>query len=352
MRSVGTLISLLMLCTTASFTDAPTVIFEDDFSKDVTDGKTRYELEDLVHWTVSRGNVDAWPADGSGEIDLAGTTGGTIKTKRELSLAPGTYSLDYTISTTMNPLGKGEVERLTVSLGDLWSTTHTLTVIAARKTYHQTITVKEPTQVRLAFSQEGNDNSGVHLHDVKLVRVETDADVTDQRHSAVASPATWIGEILFEDDFATDAEAGKVVYEAKELRQWNVVRGNIDVWQDAGTGEVDLAGTMGGTMETKQAFDLRPGRYAVLYTLTTTTNPRGRGEIEKVDVSLGDVWSTTHTLKVITGRRLYCQQIIVTRPTMGRITFRQHGTDNSGVHLRDVSLVRILPHDDVASDSQ
>lgn len=149
---------------------------------------------------------------------------------------------------------------------------------------------------------------------------------------------------LIVDNF--DAEnGGAEVLSYTGFRYWNVTRGSVDL---IGSGSkhdflpgnglyVDLDGYYaGGRLESKVAFTLSPGTYALGFKLAGSQ----RGDTNVVTVRLGDLYSEQFTLTSATPFTTYTRTIQVSQQTTAHLSFDQGDNDGFGALLDAVKLDR------------
>ncbi len=172
-------------------TDA--IIFSDDFDFE-NGGKGKLNYEKFTKWNVTDGTVDLigkggrfdfYPGNGL-YVDLDGTTrnSGLLETKEPFDLEPGIYKLQFDLG--VNPQDTNQV---TVTLGELYSETFTLSTDSPLTTVTRTINVPQSVKVKLSFQDDGNDNGGVILDNVVL-RSSTDTTKCPVASETVKAPFT------------------------------------------------------------------------------------------------------------------------------------------------------------------
>ncbi|HEX8393384.1 MAG TPA: hypothetical protein VF665_13655 [Longimicrobium sp.] len=158
-----------------------------------------------------------------------------------------------------------------------------------------------------------------------------------------------IPQVLLEENF--DGE-GDGVYQLNytRFRQWRVTRGSVDLvgtppFDDFLATEqglyVDLDGTTeaAGTLESRESFELAPGRYELRILMAGC--PRPQQPSNTVIVSLGNVFQETITLPSYAPLQPYRRQITVRRATRGPLRFEHLGGDNYGIFVDDIQLRRL-----------
>jgi hypothetical protein len=164
--------------------------------------------------------------------------------------------------------------------------------------------------------------------------------------AACADPIPRAGQVVFHDDF--DAENGMVSRaDYKAFGKWDVVGGSVDLqgtypfaYLPPGHGMyVDMDGSRqhGGTLRTREALALEPGEYLLRFRLAGT---QWVSAPNTVDVSLGNLYRETVTLPAFAPMRRYERVVRVDRPARVCIEFTQRGSDDMGLLLDDVELIR------------
>ena len=161
------------------------VIFEDNFDTENC-GVITENYDDLANWNVINGTIDligsgtnlvdypGWdPYPGNGlYLDLDGTYGkdisqgkaGTIKTKNEFLLQPGTYRLSFDLY--LNPSESGN--KVWVSIGNITEVEFRDPSLSDQEIDFE---VSYPTAATIKFEHEGGDWRGLYLDNVKLVKI-------------------------------------------------------------------------------------------------------------------------------------------------------------------------------------
>jgi len=155
----------------------------------------------------------------------------------------------------------------------------------------------------------------------------------------IAEPSS----VLLDDNFDSENEGfGSLNYFG--LRNWNVTAGSVDLigngFADSLPGNglyLDLDGTtsQAGTIESKTTFTLVPGTYRLEFSLAGSQ----LGDLNRVDVRLGDVYTETFTPPSDAPFTLIRRDIIVTTATSGKLVFQSFGGDNMGYLLDNVRLL-------------
>jgi len=150
-----------------------TIIFSDDFESEPTpEPPSNYigNYNDFANWDVLGSGVDlvgpGSPHVDSIVVDLDGTSGSTLVTKRAFDLLPGMY---YTLTfDLLGPVGGTICDTVVVELGSVFSESITLLRGAPFETFTRTITVTEATTGKLSFTDLGADSNGAYLDNVQL----------------------------------------------------------------------------------------------------------------------------------------------------------------------------------------
>ena len=151
---------------------------------------------------------------------------------------------------------------------------------------------------------------------------------------------------LFKEDFETEPHVPNVTQST--LLQWNILRGNVDVFQ-GGPGNVcpstcvDLDGDSGVAMETKASFLLQPGKtYELGFDLAGSGYPNSYYPANVVTVSLGGAYTEVFVRAgedpFVTVRRI----IQVSSPVTVKIAFDQAGRDFVGATLDNVTFREVI----------
>jgi hypothetical protein len=154
---------------------ATTTLLSDGFEEDPVIGNG---LTNLTQWTATRGSVDVVAAGrfgvtGRGRfIDLDGATNlaARLESKEDFALSPGTYTLSFDVGGSMRTFPGTNPNTMTVSLGDVFSTTITKNFNDPFVTESFPITVTSATTGRLVFDHAGGDNVGLLLDNVLLTQ--------------------------------------------------------------------------------------------------------------------------------------------------------------------------------------
>jgi len=157
---------------------------------------------------------------------------------------------------------------------------------------------------------------------------------------------------LFSDDFDGENQS-RGVLNYRGFENWTVTRGEVDligngfwdVYPENGL-YLDLDGTSGGsrgaatagTLETRQALELRPGIYRLRFDLA---NYEG---VNTVTVSLGEFFEEDFNLtdaNATDGFIHFSRTIEVDHRARARLVFAQHGGDWVGLLLDNVELAQV-----------
>jgi hypothetical protein len=155
------------------------------------------------------------------------------------------------------------------------------------------------------------------------------------------------GQVVFRDGF--DGENGFAAQAAYDgLRAWEVVEGSVDLVGTypytylpprQGLG-VDLDGTTAdaGTLRTRRALSLSPGRYRLTFRVAGTPRVSAPNHLT---VSVGRWASRTLTVPAYAPVRAHALEFTVSAPDTARIVLTDHGRDNHGALVDDVELRRL-----------
>lgn len=160
--------------------------------------------------------------------------------------------------------------------------------------------------------------------------------------------ATWAGPTLLSDNFNNETP-GTVA----DLTQWNVIDGSIDVIGEGtawdlfpGKGYglyVDMDGDEGGTIVSKESFDLKPGTYALRFDLAGANRELATGEdsVTVVVADKEDLVKNIYTFGKWVPFTKCTEEFTVTSETTVTVSFAGSGSDTRGMLLDNVSLARI-----------
>lgn len=171
LRKVVAAALLTMPLLVGAATGQAAIVFSDNFDSE-NGGVGVLNYAGFANWTVSAGTVDLigngffdfYPGNGL-YVDLDGSTGNAgVLTSTALTLAPGTYTLQFVLAGST----RGDTNIVDVSLGALYSETFTRASSDPFAVVTRTIVVGAPTIASLAFSNAGGDNLGAILDNVVL----------------------------------------------------------------------------------------------------------------------------------------------------------------------------------------
>lgn len=157
----------------------PAILLVDDFNAE-NGGVYELNYARFSKWEVVSGSVDLigtppydyylYRSQGL-YVDLDGTTqeAGTLRTRTEFDLEPGSYRLEFKMAGT--PRDGYATNVVTVSVGTLLGETISLASHASLSTYSATFRVNRRTSARLEFAHHGGDNYGAMLDDVRFERL-------------------------------------------------------------------------------------------------------------------------------------------------------------------------------------
>jgi hypothetical protein len=166
----------------AGLVDVVPVVVKEYRFRDTFDGENGGQAADnfvgFRQWDVTRGSVDLVgtgryddflpPENGSGvDLDGSSSAAGTLQTKSDIVLAPGSYLLTFQLAGCPRLHDPNTVR---VSLGSLYSESFTINSFTPLRTYSRTITVAAQTSAKLTFSHAGGDDFGILLDNVGVAR--------------------------------------------------------------------------------------------------------------------------------------------------------------------------------------
>lgn len=185
MISVRIFILAACLLVGGAFNAHANIIFSDSFNSE-NGGIGALNYSSFSFWTVSSGTVDLigngyydfFPGNGL-YLDLDGSTnqGGLLTSSSAFNFTPGTYTLSFDLGGS----ARGDVNKVDVNLGSLYSETFNLASADPLTTFQRTITVGSNTSANLSFYNYGGDNTGAILDNVAIESRNT---------SVVPEPAT------------------------------------------------------------------------------------------------------------------------------------------------------------------
>jgi hypothetical protein len=160
-------------------TSANVVLLSDNFDAEnggvAGPGTSTRNYNAFANWNVIDGTVDlSGPGDfnvlpGNGlYLDLDGSTAdsGILESKTTFNLPAGTYRLMFNLAGNR----RGGVDRVTVTLGSVFSEAFELPSNAGFTTIVRNIVVTSATSGKLSFENAGGDNVGLILDAVSLIR--------------------------------------------------------------------------------------------------------------------------------------------------------------------------------------
>lgn len=172
----------LAACSFSSSPDpvaTPALLLADDFNAE-NGGRYQLNYTDFANWQVVAGTVDLvgtapfddyLPPAQRMSVDLDGTTraAGTLRSRTQFELAPGTYRLEFKLAGTPR-VGKKD-NKVVVSVGSLFNETIRLASFAPLTTYSREIRIRRRTNAFLEFRHLGGDDYGIMLDDVRFERL-------------------------------------------------------------------------------------------------------------------------------------------------------------------------------------
>jgi RHS repeat-associated protein len=157
--------------------------------------------------------------------------------------------------------------------------------------------------------------------------------------------------VLLEDNFNSE---GPVGLNYATLLNWRITRGSVDLFGPGqgdfypGNGNyLDLDGSTGTAvrLETQTDFLLLPGEYQLSFTLGNTFfagNPQDpRNAENRVQVSLGNLYSSTFNFTGQSALQAIDAKITVVNPTVAKLVFDHAGGDYYGIILDNVKLMQL-----------
>jgi hypothetical protein len=175
-RRLLTLCSVLALAMVGQL--KATTIFSDNFNAE-NGGIGALNYNAFANWSVSGGTVDLigspgffdfFPANGL-YVDLDGTSfqAGTL-TSIGIPITPGNYVLSFLLAGSQ----RGDFNTVHVNVsGGLASSTYSLNSDTPLTLETMSFTVLAPTTINLSFHNEGGDNIGLILDNVRLNQVSS-----------------------------------------------------------------------------------------------------------------------------------------------------------------------------------
>ncbi len=150
------------------------VLLSDNFDAE-NRGVAQDNYAGFANWNVVSGSVDLvgngvndfLPGNGL-YVDMDGSTnaGGTLESKQTFTLQPGHYILQFRLAGSQR--SDPNINTVTVQLGTMFSENFTLANSDPFTLITRTIIVTSTTSAKLSFAQNGGDDIGLLLDDVKL----------------------------------------------------------------------------------------------------------------------------------------------------------------------------------------
>lgn len=173
--------------------DLSVILLQDDFDCE-NGGKPTLNYFNLAHWVITDGSVDLigngsfdfLPGNGL-YLDLDGSTfnAATMESRATFDLQPAAvYELRFTIAGSR----RGDVNTMTVRLGDVYSERFTIPSDFPITTILREIPVAEATLGKLVFDHEGGDRLGILLLDVAFGLNLPEPDPLNRQPTADAGP--------------------------------------------------------------------------------------------------------------------------------------------------------------------
>lgn len=170
MRFIAPAAVLALIASSAS----AQVVFQDDFNAE-NSGNGALNYSSFVKWSVSDGTVDLigngffdfYPGQGL-YVDLDGSTSQAGKLASMLVLDAGDYELSFKLGGSQ----RGDTNRVTVGLGEL---TNFYSLASADPLAEIVIpfSLGDASNLELSFQNNGGDNVGAILDDVRVTKVPT-----------------------------------------------------------------------------------------------------------------------------------------------------------------------------------
>lgn len=167
----------------------PEGVFADDFDSENA-GRGQLNYDQFENWRITNGAVDLigkgfwdfYPEHGM-YIDLDGNRNkaGTLQTKNEFVLSPGTYRLEFDLAG--HPL-RG-TNTTAVSVGRIYSEDFTLNVKEPFRRISRDIYVPSQTSANIVFQHKGADKAGLLLDNVRLTALADGEPPAESPHVAV-----------------------------------------------------------------------------------------------------------------------------------------------------------------------
>jgi hypothetical protein len=166
--------SVVAVCAMALAAEgATTTLLSDNFNEDTPGDGQRV----LTNWVVTRGSVDVEPVGKLGvsdrgqflDMDGTDTFAAKMQSKQDFTLSPGQYTLSFDVGGSMRDYVTAP-NTMTVSLGDVFSTTVTKNFNDPFVSESFPITVSSATTGRLVFDHAGGDFVGMLLDNVLLTQ--------------------------------------------------------------------------------------------------------------------------------------------------------------------------------------
>lgn len=118
---------------------------------------------------IGNGYFDAVPGNGL-YVDLSGNSNGSITSKTNYTLAPGTYELRFDLGNPNRGGYDAAANSTTVTLGNVYSQTFQLPVADSFTTFTEDFTVSSATTGYLSFAENNPTPTGDYLDNVSLTQ--------------------------------------------------------------------------------------------------------------------------------------------------------------------------------------
>lgn len=166
---------------------------------------------------------------------------------------------------------------------------------------------------------------------------------------SMCPPAVTCARVLLKEDFEGEND-NRHALNYTGFEQWNVVQGTVDL---VGTPPfddflprsqgmyVDLDGSSkaAGTLRSRERFALVPGRYRLELKMSGT--PRDHQPPNAMNISVGDAFSETVTLKRYAPLQPFVRTFRVESAMDAHLTFRHLGGDDYGIFIDDIRFERL-----------
>lgn len=148
--------------------------------------------------------------------------------------------------------------------------------------------------------------------------------------------------VYFQDDFQQEADAPippGYIEDYRNFAKWDVIGSGVDLAGPGGnypmdfSKSVDLDGTSGSTLRTKEQIALPAGHYKLQFDLG---GPLGGTAIDQVRVDVGDLFNETIAVARGSGFETYRRAVTVEESTKAHLSFTDLGADRNGAYLDNI----------------